>query len=421
MVLLVIDPSHTELTVEADVACRIAALDGDDLAALGDPGPVGPVDQATSALIPEQHSVLLYTSGTTSSPKGALHSHASLVSEGRNVTGRLGLNARDRFWTPLPLFHCGGYCTMVGSWAAGATFVHPGAFDAGVALDQLEGERATHAFPAFETIWLAVLDHPRYETSDLSELGIVVNVGVPERLRRMQERMDAIQISSFGSTETCGFMCLGLADDPLDVRVTTSGTPLPGMELRIVDPETGEDLGPDEVGEALFRGVTCFTGYHRDPEYTAKVIDADGWFHSGDLLSCDATGRVSFRGRVKDMLKVGGENVSPAEIEDFLATHPAVQIVQVVGARDARYIEVPAAFVQLAPGANVTEQELIDMCLGVVSTFKVPRYVRFVDEWPMSGTKVQKFRLREAIERELDEAGIAEAPRLSSRSVAGTQ
>jgi fatty-acyl-CoA synthase len=171
------------------------------------------------------------------------------------------------------------------------------------------------------------------------------------------------------------------------------------------------------AGEALFRGVSRFSHYHRDPEYTAEVIDADGWFHTGDLIRKDDEGRVSFVGRLKDMLKVGGENVAAAEIEDFLAAHPAVQIVQVVAAPDARYEEVATAFVELRPGATATEQELIEFCLGRIATFKVPRYVRFVREWPMSGTKIQKFRLRERIARELEEAGVTEAPRLRSGAV----
>ena len=163
------------------------------------------------------------------------------------------------------------------------------------------------------------------------------------------------------------------------------------------------------------RGPTRFRRYHEDPEATAATIDADGWYHSGDLGRKDTEGRVSFIGRLKDMLKVGGENVAAAEVEGFLVQHPAVEIVQVVGAPDARYVEVPAAFVQLRAGATCTEQELIDFCRGRIASFKVPRYVRFVSDWPMSGTKIQKFRLRELLTAELEAAGITEAPRISSR------
>jgi fatty-acyl-CoA synthase len=365
----------------------------------------------------EGSAVILYTSGTTSSPKGAVHTHASLVAEGTNLAERLGLGAEDRFWSPLPMFHSGGIVTMLGSLASGAAFCHVGTFEAGVALDQLERERCTHAFPAFETIWLGVLDHPRFPEADLSTLRVVINVGVRERMKSMQERLPtAAQISCFGSTESCGFMCLGLPSDPLEARLTTSGRILPHMELRVLSLETGEDAAPGEIGEAIFRGQSRFSHYHRDPEYTAQVIDAAGWFHTGDLIRRDEEGRVSFVGRLKDMLKVGGENVAAAEIENFIAAHPAVKIVQVVGAPDARYAEVPAAFVELQRGASVTERELLDFCLGKIATFKVPRYVRFVEEWPMSGTKVQKFRLRERIAGELEAAGITEAPKMSATS-----
>ena len=416
MRLLLCDRGAQSLVEQADLRCRVVVLDDDDGFAAGAAGlSAAELEQRSAAVLPDDDAVLLYTSGTTANPKGALHSHSSLVTEGRNVAGRLGLAEHDRFWSPLPMFHCGGFCTMMGSWANGSTFCHVGVFDATVALDQLERERCTFAFPAFEMIWLAVLDHPRYESADLSALRVVVNVGVPERLRQMQQRMPGqTQVSSYGSTESCGFMCIGNTADPLDVRVSTSGRPLPGMELRIVDPDSGRDAAPGETGEAWFRGPTRFSRYHRDPEHTASVIDADGWYHSGDLLKQDTEGRVTFMGRLKDMLKVGGENVAAAEIESFLLTHPAVQLVQVVGAPDARYIEVPCAFVELAPGASTTEQELIDHCLGKIATFKVPRYVRFVTEWPLSDTKIQKFRLSERIATELREAGITEAAKLSS-------
>ena len=182
------------------------------------------------------------------------------------------------------------------------------------------------------------------------------------------------------------------------------------MEARIVDPASGEDLPAGQVGEILFRGPLRFRGYYKDPELTAEVIDGDGWFHSGDLGRLDSEGRIAYTGRLKDMLKVGGENVAAAEVEAFLLTHPAVNIAAVVGAPDARYGEVPAAFVELVAGAQAGEKEIIEFCLGRIATFKVPRHVRFVTEWPMSGTKIQKFVLRERIERELSERGITEAP-----------
>jgi fatty-acyl-CoA synthase len=256
---------------------------------------------------------------------------------------------------------------------------------------------------------------------DHARRGLAAALGMtallPEIRVWMQERFPVVpQISAFGGTEHGGFVSLGRVDDPLEARLNTSGRPFARTEVRIVDSETGEVTPTGAAGELLVRGPSRFVGYHNEPELTAAAIDDDGWYHSGDLGRLDEDGRVSFVGRLKDMLKVGGENVAAAEIETFLLTHPAVEIVQVVSAPDARYTEVAAAFVQLRAGQEATEEELIDFCRGRIATFKVPRYVRFVGEWPMSGTKIQKFRLREQIAAELEEAGITEAPRITSGS-----
>jgi fatty-acyl-CoA synthase len=304
---------------------------------------------------------------------------------------------------------------MLAAQARGACFNHVGLFDAGVAIDQISTQRCTVLFPGFETIWMAVLEHPRFATSDLSCARLLINVGVPQRMRVMQERLPGVpQVSNTGSTEACGFLAIGVPSDPLDARSSTAGRELAGMEVRIVDPETGEDVPDGDAGEMLFRGEWRLREYFGDPRGTADSIDAHGWFHSGDLLRRDEQGRLVYLSRIKDMLKVGGENVASAEIEDHLLTHPAVHMVHVVAAPDARYGEVPVAFVQLRAGVEVTEQELIDFCIDRIATFKVPRYVRRVQEWPMSGTKVKKVVLRERIAEELARSGIEEAPRLQS-------
>ena len=363
----------------------------------------------------DDDGLMLYTSGTTANPKGCIHRHSAIVAEGERIAERLGLGPGDRFWTPLPFFHVGSIAILAGALAASCASLQMAHFEPGAALDQLEQERCTVAFPAFETIWLGVLNHPRFASADLSRIRLVIAVGVPPSLVAMQERHpSATLISCFGSTETCAFACLGEAHHPLEARSTTSGLPLRDIEIRTIDPETGAQVGVGEVGELIMRGPTRFMRYHDDPEQTAVTIDDDGWYHSGDLGRIDEEGRVSFVGRLKDMLKVGGENVAAAEVEAYLVTHPACEIVQVVGAPDARYTEVVAAFVQLQRDAVATETELIDYCRGQIATFKVPRYVRFVTEWPMSGTKIQKFKLREQITSELEAAGITEAPRITS-------
>jgi fatty-acyl-CoA synthase len=361
-------------------------------------------------------AILMYTSGTSAQPKGCLLTHEALVRHGGNVARtRFFLEPEDSFWDPLPLFHCGGIVPMLGCFSVGAKFCHAGHFEPGVALRMLEDERCTVIYPAFETIWLQVLDHPGFEQADLSAIRTIQSICVPERLRQLESRMPwAAQVSSYGATECASNLTLSLPDDPYEARMETLGHAVPGMELKIVDPETGERVPAGVVGELCFKGYALFDGYYKEPELTAAAFDREGFFHSQDLARTDDQGRLIYAGRLKDMLKVGGENVSAIEVEGYLVGHPAVNIAQVVSAPDERYGEVAAAFVQLKPGARATERELIDFCLGQIATFKVPRYVRFVDEWPMSGTKIQKFVLRERIAAELSDAGITSAPRLAT-------
>ncbi|MEJ2865293.1 class I adenylate-forming enzyme family protein [Actinomycetospora flava] len=360
-------------------------------------------------------AVLVYTSGTTAAPKGALLSHEALVRLAAGIAERMALTPADRIWTAIPLFHGGGITFALAALTARAAFVHPGFFDPATTPALLESERVTVALAAFETIWMPVLDRPDQPDRDWSRIRLVMAVGVPERLRTMAERVpQAVHVSCVAMTESSAFLALGRLDDPPEARLTTGGHPMPGMSVRVVDPDTGADLPPDTPGELLFRGPTAFDGYFRDPEATAATIDAQRWVHTGDVVTVDGDGRVTFRTRLKDMLKVGGENVSAAEIENHLLTHPAVGVVAVVAAPDARYVEVPAAFVQLAPGASVTAEELIAHCVGRIASFRVPRYVRFVDAWPMSGTKIRKVELRGRIAEELAAAGITEAPRVGA-------
>ncbi len=372
------------------------------------------VDRAQARVRVRDIALLMYTSGTTSRPKGCLLTHEALVRHGHNVArSRFGLTDADRFWNPLPLFHIGGIVPLLGCLSAGAAYFHAGHFDPDVALNTLERERITVAYPAFETIWLGVVNHPGFADADLSALRLIQNIAVPERLAYLQRTLPtAVQVSSFGSTESSSNLTLTSSDDALHDRIETLGRPLPGIEVRIVDHETGGECVPGEVGELLFRGYSLFEGYFKEPELTAQALEG-GWFHSGDLACLDDQGRLIYAGRLKDMLKVGGENVSAVEVESYLVTHPAIEIVQVVAAPDDHYAEVPAAFVQLRSGAKLTERELIDFCVGRIATYKIPRYVRFVTEWPMSGTKIQKFALREQIAGELDERGISVAPKIT--------
>ena len=238
----------------------------------------------------------------------------------------------------------------------------------------------------------------RYTADTFRSVRVMLNVGPPEELVAMQEQMPhTTQITSFGMSECGGSVAICNPDDPLELRSECSGKALPDIEIEIRDAETGAVLPPGERGEICTRGRGVFDGYYNDPEKTAAAFYDGGWFRTGDLGAMDAEGRLTFRGRLKDMLKVGGENVAAIEVEGYLATHPAVNLAQVVGLPDEKYDEVPVAFIELQPGSSATEDELIDYCRGEIASFKVPRHVRFVDEWPMGATKILKYELRDRL------------------------
>jgi len=364
-------------------------------------------------------AVLMYTSGTTAHPKGCLLTHEALVRQGEKVArSRFHMTAEDGFWDPLPLFHCGGIVPMLGTFAVGGKYCHAGFFEAGAALRTIIDEHCTVLYPSFEAIWLPILSHPDFDPERLRHVRIIQNIATPERMEQFEARLPwAKQVTSYGSTECATNLTMGLVEDPADLRLRTLGPPVEGMEVKIVDPSTGEEMPPGEMGELCFRGYSCFEGYYRDPEQTAAAFDDEGFFHSGDRACIESTGHMRYGGRLKDMLKVGGENVAAIEIEDYLARHPAIRIVQVVSVPDARYGEVPAAFVEVQPGEALTAEDVIDFCVGSIAAYKVPRYVRFVTEWPMSGTKVKKFELRDPLVAELTADGIPEAPRRGASRV----
>ncbi len=344
--------------------------------------------------------IMMYTSGTTANPKGCPLSHASLVRNGINMNReRYFLSSEDRFWAPLPMFHIASILPFVCCMDAGAAMLSMNHIDAGAALAMMEREGATVAFPAFPTITNELISHPDFAHTDLSKLRRINNVAPVEVLRRFQEAFpQAVQTGAYGLTEASGVVSFNHPDEDLETRLHTCGQPFPGIEVVVVDPDTLEVLPPDVRGEIWVRGYCLFEGYYKSPEKNAESL-VDGWLRTGDLCSLDEDNRITFHGRIKDMLKVGGENVAAVEIESFLATHPAVKLAQVVGVPDERLLEVAAAFIETEPDCQVTEEEIIEFCRGKIASFKVPRYVRFVDEWPMSSTKVQKFRLQEMFDQ----------------------
>ena len=300
------------------------------------------------------------------------------------------------------MFHMGALLYATAVFSRGGTFISQGHFDPDEAFDLFAEQRPTALYPLFPTITLSLLHHERFPDAALDDVRVLGNVSPPDIQRKVQAALpQATLISAYGMTEVCGTLAHNRLDDSGEKRTTTCGRPLPGWEARIVDPETREPVGPGVRGELTVRGECLFEGYFNDPDQTAASKDADGWFFTGDHCSIDSDGFLDFHGRLKDVLKVGGENVSALEVESFLATHPAVKLAQVVGVPDDRYMEVPAAFVELVPGSEVSGDELAEFCDGKIARFKIPRYYRFVTEWPMSSTKVQKFRLREEIVAEL--------------------
>lgn len=350
-------------------------------------------------------ALILYTSGTTANPKGCMISHEAIVRNGAALADRYELTGEDRFWSPLPMFHIAAILPLTAIFAKGGTYVTTGYFQAGEALRMMEEDGVTATYPCFWTIMSDLVDHPDFEKTDLSRIKLMnANFAVqpPEIGEKMKKALpNAVFVGTFGMTETAGTVTTSRLDATEEQRFTRLGTPLSGMEVKAIDPETGEEAALGEKGEAWIRGYSTFTEYYKSPEKTAEAIDDEGWFHSGDLISIDADGQLMFHGRLRDMLKVGGENVAAVEIETFLQQHEAVKLAQVVGIPDRRLIEVPAAFVELESGREASEEELIAFCKGKIAGFKIPRYVRFVEEWPISSTKIQKFRLQDQLTEEL--------------------
>jgi acyl-CoA synthetase (AMP-forming)/AMP-acid ligase II len=370
----------------------------------------GPDDEAIRAGAAEvgvdDVALILFTSGTTALPKGCMLSHDAVVGCWLSVGDRLGIGSGDRVFDPLPCFHMAGTGPMLLAFERGATILNMGHFEAPAALDMIERDRATWLYTIFPPITMALVKDPTFAARDLSAVRAVMDVAPPETLAVISRAFDPIPHlqGPFGMTEAGGAITCSRLEDTQAERIGTTGRPVARMEVKVIDPETGADLGTDAEGELIVRGGGLFAGYYKDPQSTAAVVDPDGWLHSGDLGSIDADGRVTYVGRLKEMLKVGGENVAPTEVESHISGHPDVKLVQVIGVPDERLDEVPAAFVELVPGATLDADDVIAWCRGNIASFKVPRHVRFVteSEWPMSATKVQKNVLRERLVADLE-------------------
>ncbi|WP_282189306.1 AMP-binding protein [Azospirillum endophyticum] len=381
-------------------------LNFDDLPALARPADVAELGRLAGLLQFDDPVNIQFTSGTTGSPKGAALTHHNILNNGFFVGEAMRLTEQDRLCIPVPFYHCFGM--VLGNLACvthRACMVIPGeGFDPVAVLSAVQEERCTglHGVP---TMFIALLDHPDFARYDLSSLRTGIMAGSPcpiEVMKRVVSEMNQREITiAYGMTETSPVSFQSSTDDPLERRVSTVGRIQPHLEVKIVDAE-GRIVPPGTPGELLTRGYSVMRGYWDDTEQTERAIDEAGWMHTGDLATIDAEGYCNIVGRLKDMVIRGGENIYPREVEEFLYTHPDIADVQVFGVPDRQFGEQLCAWIRPKPGAALTEQQVTDFCKGAIAHYKIPKYIRFVDEFPMTVTgKIQKFVMRRTMAEEL--------------------
>ncbi len=377
----------------------------DDLLARAEDVPEARIGEIGAGLDRNDPINIQYTSGTTGYPKGATLSHRNILNNAFFVAEGCAYTPEDRVCVPVPFYHCFGMVMgVLGCSTHGSTIVVPAdAFDPEATLRVVADERCTSLY-GVPTMFIAMLGLPDFERFDLGSLRTGIMAGSPcpvEIMKQCVERMNMDEVTiCYGMTETSPVSTQTAVDDPIDKRVGTVGRVHPHVEIKIIDPETGETVERGHSGEFCTRGYSVMLGYWNDPDRTAEAIDADGWMHTGDLAVMDAEGYANIVGRIKDMIIRGGENVYPREIEEFLYGHPAVKDVQVVGVPDLKYGEEIMAWLQTEEGAELTAEDIREYCQGKIAHYKIPRYVAVTGEFPMTVTgKIQKFKLRdEAIE-----------------------
>lgn len=358
-----------------------------------------------------------YTSGTTGHPKGAMLSHRNILLNAYYAGISQRFTQDDRICIPVPLYHCfgcvlGTLCSVV----HGAAMVFPAeVFQAGMSLHAIESERCTAVY-GVPTMFIAMLEHTDYPQKNLSSLRTGIMAGSPcpiELMKRVTNQMGASQMTiGYGQTEASPLITQTRADDSIELRVGTVGRPLPGVEAKIVDPETGKELGDMQPGELCGRGHNVMVGYFELPDKTAEAIDADGWLHTGDLAMREPNGYYRITGRIRDLIIRGGENIFPREVEEILYQHPAVQDVQVIGVPDRKFGEEVMAWVRLRNGHAATADELKAFCKLQLAYFKVPNYWKFVDQFPTTVTgKIQKYKMREI---SIEELGLQSAANIET-------
>ncbi len=372
----------------------------DDVVAMGKSITDEELDARESVL--DFHDVInmQYTSGTTGFPKGVMLTHYNIVNNAIMVGDVMGMTDSDRLLIHVPLFHCFG-CVMstLNCVTHGSTMVVMEYFEPLKSLQAVQNEKIT-AINGVPTMFIAMLSHPEFEKYDMKSLRTGIMAGAPcpvETMNQVRAKMHCKDVViAFGQTECSPVMTMTRMDDPVELRVSTVGRLLPGVEGTIIDPETGDQMPVGEQGEIVTRSACVMKGYYKMPEATEKSIDAEGWLHTGDLGTINQQGYFKVTGRIKDMIIRGGENIYPREIEEFLLTNPKVQDVHVVGIPDEKYGEQVLAAIQLRDGGKVTDEEMVEFCTGNIARHKIPRYWEFVDDFPMTASgKVQKYKLRD--------------------------
>lgn len=373
--------------------------------------------QREHGLDPHDPINIQYTSGTTALPKGATLSHRNILLNAYYAGANQGMTEADCLCVPVPLYHCFG-CVLASlcATAYGCGMIYPSeTFDAGAVLDAIETYQCTAVY-GVPTMFIAMLEHPDYPKRRLTSLRTGIMAGSPcpiTLMKRVTGEMGAKEMTvGYGETEAAPLLTQTGIHDPLEIRVGTVGRPLPGVEVKIINPETGEDLDDEQPGEVCGRGHGVMIGYYRDPERTAEAIDEDGWLHTGDLGLREPNGCYRITGRLKDMIIRGGENIYPREIEEYLYRHPAIEEVQIVGVPDPKYGEAVLAWIKLRTGHTVSAQEVQTYCRSGLAHYKTPSYVSFVTTFPTTVTgKIQKFRIREIA---IDELGLSEVAKIET-------